>query len=138
MKTVENKVTFDIPSSTDQIAKVIHSLEDFLASQDCCSEAVCEVTLAVSEAVTNAIVHGNKKNARRHVFLTFSIIGSKLRILIEDQGTGFDEKQIPNPMALQNRMKPSGRGIYLMQALMDKVVFKRKGKGMQVEMIKQI
>jgi len=131
-------VSFEVPSSTAEIAKVIHTLENFLNSVDCCTEPVGEVTLAASEAVTNAIIHGNKKDVQKKIFITFRKTASELSVIIEDQGDGFEPDKIPNPMTPKNRMKTTGRGIYLMKAVVDKVIFNRKKSGMQVKLIKYL
>lgn len=138
MKKNVKTVSFEVPSSTAEIAKVVHNLESFLVSNNCYDEPIGEVTLAASEAVTNAIIHGNKKDIQKKIFITFQLNSSELRVTIEDQGAGFEPDKIPNPMSPDNRMKTTGRGIYLMKAVVDKVIFNRKKSGMQVKLIKYL
>jgi serine/threonine-protein kinase RsbW len=108
-------------------------LDSTLESIDCAETAVLEVArrgglrestlehigLAVHEVVTNAIVHGNGSNARKKVVVKVSRTPDELRILISDQGNGFDPDCLLDPLSPQGLLEGSGRGIYLARTFMD-------------------
>jgi serine/threonine-protein kinase RsbW len=82
-------------------------------------------------------VHGNRGDETRRVTLELDVDGSGLEIRVRDQGTGFDPTRLPDPLALENLCRSSGRGILLMRALMDAVTFCRpRGGGTEVGMRK--
>jgi len=80
-----------------------------------------EINLALDEAITNAIKHGNKEDASKSVYVRAEISVREARFIIRDQGGGFDPAKVPDPRVTINRFKPSGRGILLMRNLMDEV-----------------
>jgi serine/threonine-protein kinase RsbW len=85
-----------------------------------CREATLEhIGLAVHEVVTNAIVHGNRSNVQKKVVVTISRTPDELRILISDQGDGFDPDCLLDPLSPQGLLEGSGRGIYLARTFMD-------------------
>ena len=82
------------------------------------------LAIALTEAVGNAIVHGNKKDPRKKVTIVVHAKGKQsVLISVSDQGKGFDPKQLMNPTSPENLMKESGRGIFILKALMDDVTF---------------
>jgi serine/threonine-protein kinase RsbW len=96
-----------------------------------------QVNLAVIEAGTNAIKHGNKNDPNKSAQFRFLIAEDKLTIFVKDCGTGFNPENVGNPLSPENFMKPSGRGIFLMKALMDEVeYFVEENVGTEVRMVK--
>ena len=85
------------------------------------------VLIAVTEAVNNAIVHGNKEKKRKKVEISLKHSKNKLSFIVSDEGVGFDEKKIPDPTNPKNVTNIKGRGVFLMKALSDEIFFKNKG-----------
>jgi anti-sigma regulatory factor (Ser/Thr protein kinase) len=85
------------------------------------------VLIATLEAVNNAIVHGNKKNEKLDVDIEFITIKDDLMLIVEDQGKGFDYKNIPDPTSPENIEKINGRGVFLMEKLSDHIEFENNG-----------
>lgn len=85
------------------------------------------VLIAVTEAVNNAIFHGNRNDIEKQVHLSATIIDNELNITIKDNGVGFDYDNLPDPTAPENIEKETGRGIFLMRSLADKVEFEENG-----------
>ena len=81
------------------------------------------IGLAVREAVTNAVQHGNRKDPQKRVWIYFSILEDRLRISVRDQGEGISEETIPDPLDPENLLKPGGRGIFFVRSFMDNVKF---------------
>lgn len=101
------------------------------------------VGVAVRESVINAIKHGNRNDASKHVVVAFETTSSEqvveLTIRVRDQGQGFDPEQIADPRATENLLKSSGRGIFLVQGFMDDVQIERVSEGgMEIRMTKRV
>ena len=93
------------------------------------------MTLAIREATANAMKHGNKQDPDKVAEVTFEIDAKTIMIRIQDQGEGFDPSGLPDPLAPENILKGTGRGIFLMRQLMDEVEFRFDG-GSQVTLRK--
>ena len=102
-------------------------------------EDVYWVGLSIREAVTNAILHGNKNNSKIPVILSFKQGTDSLIVTVTDQGEGVDESRLPDPRDPENLFKPGGRGIFLVKSFMDKVFFSApEGGGNELVMEKYI
>jgi serine/threonine-protein kinase RsbW len=97
------------------------------------------VDLAVREAVANAIKHGNGQDPGKRVRVDGGLEGGELVIRIEDEGAGFDPVALGDPLAPENMMKPSGRGIFYMRNFMDGIEYDaRPGGGTVVTLRKRM
>ena len=100
------------------------------------------VSVAVRESVVNAIKHGNKGDASKRVTVDFSPVpadnAQELIIRVEDQGEGFVPEEVADPLAPENILKSSGRGIFLIRNFMDETVLKKVPGGMEIKMVKKI
>jgi len=83
-------------------------------------------------------LHGNAYDPAKRVNLTFEHTGSDLIITIADEGKGFVPDEVPNPLAPENLLKDSGRGIFLMRTFMDEVRFRKLNSGTEITLIKRI
>jgi serine/threonine-protein kinase RsbW len=106
-------------------------------------EALHWVGVAVRESVINAIKHGNSGDERKHVYVEFTPIDgarpSGIQIRVRDEGPGFDPDALPDPLAPENMLKASGRGIFLIRSFMDELVLRRAPEGgMEVVMVKRV
>ncbi len=93
-----------------------------------------KLMVSLTEAVNNAIVHGNKSDPAKKVIVRCEVLPGWLLLMVCDQGNGFNPGKVGNPLARQNLMKESGRGIFLMRTLMDKVEFKPGNEGTEVRL----
>jgi serine/threonine-protein kinase RsbW len=88
-----------------------------------------DIQIALGEALANAVIHGNRENLHKCVYVTCRLsMDGEVLLTVHDEGDGFDSGAIPDPTDRHNRLLPNGRGIYLMRALMDEVCFKENGK----------
>jgi serine/threonine-protein kinase RsbW len=88
-----------------------------------------EIELAVREAVANAVLHGNGCDPGKKVFLNAAVRPSGLVICVRDEGKGFDPEAVPDPLVSGNLLQESGRGLFLVKAYMDKVIWKPAPQG---------
>jgi serine/threonine-protein kinase RsbW len=89
--------------------------------------------VAASEAVNNAIAHGNKNDPTKNVTMDVDFNGEReIVIAVEDEGGGFNPANLPDPLLPENLLKPSGRGIHIMKSLMDRVDFDFTNHGTKI------
>ncbi len=126
--------TTRIPSSTAAARQVASQVVAEAEAHGYCPEAVFAIKLALEEALTNAIKHGNRRDPAKMVRFEYTISPTRTEIRIVDEGGGFDPTDLPDPTADENLECPTGRGIMLMRAYMDHVEFNACGNA--VRMIK--
>ncbi|HVZ22307.1 MAG TPA: ATP-binding protein [Vicinamibacterales bacterium] len=136
-------VRLDFHSTLDMLdlVQVVSDHVGRLAGLD--EDSVHWVGVAVRESVINAIKHGNGGNAHKRVHVEFTPIGARaaggLSIRVRDEGAGFDPSSLPDPLAPENLLKSSGRGIFLIRSFMDEVVLQQAPEGgMEVVMVKRV
>ena len=96
-----------------------------------------QVGMAVRECTVNAVVHGNRYNKNKRVHLQIERSESDLTITIGDEGEGFDINSLPDPLAPENLLRQSGRGLMLARAFMDDFdLHSRSGGGTEVRLVK--
>jgi len=97
------------------------------------------IGMSVRECMVNAVVHGNRYNTRKKVHLTVSRTAGRLEIVVGDEGSSFDVSKLPDPLAEENLLRQSGRGLLMMQAFMDEFqVRPRQPLGTEVRMVKYL
>jgi serine/threonine-protein kinase RsbW len=95
--------------------------------------------MAVREAAVNAVVHGNRYNARKKIHLAVSRTADRLTISIGDEGEGFEMNSIPDPLASENLLRQSGRGLLLIRAFVDEFELRRRQPGgSEVRLVKYL
>lgn len=96
------------------------------------------VAMAVREAVVNAVLHGNEYDPSRHVEVGLENTGTDLVFTIADEGRGFNPESVPDPLAPENLLRGTGRGIFLIRSLMDEVHFRQLHPGTELTLIKHL
>jgi len=137
-RIVKTKNQISIPSSLDYLKDVDQFVEGKLKRIGLSESELADVAISVTEAVTNAIVHGNKNDEDKKVEVTLKIKEPDLVVWVKDQGEGFDPGAVPNPVAKDNILKKVGRGIFILKSLMDDVDFEfQSDGGTLVKMVKR-
>ena len=136
-------VHLELQSTIDVLDHLQHVAEDVSRRAGLDDEAVHWTSMAVRECVINAITHGNKSDPAKKVFVDFSVQrrdGDRcLEVVVRDQGTGFEPSEVTNPLAPENILNTSGRGIFLVRQFMDEVKFQpAPGGGTEVRMRKHL
>lgn len=118
---------------------LVHAVTDEMARMaGFDGDASLNISLAVREAATNAVVHGNAGDERKLVRVRFGVDGNVLTVWVHDEGDGFNPDDVGDPRDPMNVGRTSGRGIFLMRSFMDEVSFFRDGEdGMRVCMVKR-
>lgn len=117
-----------LPSQIEIISPFVDQLMRFITRFRNADGSELDIDLALHEALANAIVHGNRRDARKLVFVVCRCtIDGEVSIRVQDQGQGFDVDTVADPTTTNNRLLAHGRGIYLMKTLMDEIWFEQGG-----------
>jgi len=122
----------EISSKIEELRKVEKLVDELSAEHTISSEVYGNILIAVLEAANNAILHGNKLDDNKKVNILVSSIGENLTFKIDDEGPGFDYKNVPDPTAPENIENVNGRGIFLMEKLSDNIEFTRNGASVEL------
>lgn len=133
--TSSKPLRFTIPSEYAAGRDVQKRILDDVAASGFNDQSTFAIKLALEEALINAIKHGNKLDPKKTVTIKAKVTPKVCEIEIEDQGPGFDRKDVPDPTLEENIEKCSGRGILLIEAYMDKAKWDNKGR--RLKMVKK-
>jgi serine/threonine-protein kinase RsbW len=125
-----------IANDSHVLKEVSKVLIDDLKAMEVDEDIIFDVYVGFEEALRNAMVHGNKSDPDKEVTVETAIEGNKVTIIVEDEGEGFDPESLPDPTLEENLLKESGRGVYLINHLMDEVSYENGGR--RVVMIKYL
>lgn len=117
------------PSRVESIADATAAAAEAARLAGLTDDAVFGIDMAVREAVTNAVLHGNRRDETKAVELGLRPGGASFVVTVRDEGAGFDPSTVPDPTDPQNLLKASGRGILFMRTFMDDVTWERHPEG---------
>ena len=138
MAMTEQRVSYTLDSSLETIDSAEEKATRIATELGFGDDEVMQISMAVREGAVNAVLHGNAYAADKKVTLAFERICDELIITIRDQGKGMDLSKIPNPLAPENLLKTSGRGIFLMRSFMDVVEIRPSSTGTELKLIKHV
>lgn len=117
-----------MPSQVDAITPLVSQLMLFISKFRHPDQSELDIEIALREAMVNAVIHGNRENPEKRVHVACRCdTAGQVEIIVRDQGDGFDKKAIADPTSPGNVLNTHGRGIYLMEALMDESWFEEGG-----------
>lgn len=119
--------SLDVLSDFSELSRVETFVDEFCSSNQVDEVLYGNVLIAVTEAVNNAIFHGNQQNSSKHVKLLVGTGNDSFCFSIKDEGDGFDFNHLPDPTSPENILKENGRGVFLMKALSDDLEFDDNG-----------
>jgi serine/threonine-protein kinase RsbW len=135
--TVET-TELSLPSRIETVATAAAAVAKFIGRYGISDDAAFGIDMAVREAVTNAVLHGNRQDENKTVDIVLKSSPDAVEISVHDQGPGFNPEDVPDPTANENIMKTSGRGIFFMRTFMDEVDWLiRPEGGTTVRMLKR-
>lgn len=126
-----------IQSSHDLVHKLCQDILGEAKRSHFNRDEIFGIHLAIEEAMTNAVKHGNKEDQLRQINVKYSITPDKFEISITDEGSGFRPGKVPDPRCGENLYKATGRGMLLMRAYMDSVEYNEKGNCVQMVKYRQ-
>ncbi len=128
----------EVPSDQDYLAEVDNFTEKLIKKTLLPSSDVDDVAIVISEAVNNAMVHGNNLDVTKSVKIRLYSCSKYIRIVIQDEGGGFSPEDVPDPREDENLLKASGRGLLIIRHLMDEVSYRSVKSGTQIIMDKYV
>jgi serine/threonine-protein kinase RsbW len=128
-----------LDSTLESVDQAEHAALEMARESGFGEEDLDRIGMSVRECMVNAVVHGNRYNAHKKVTLSLSRTPEKFTIRISDQGEGFEPGEVPDPVAGDNLLRHSGRGIFLMKTFMDDLQVRRlQPGGMEVTLVKNV
>lgn len=126
-----------LESTLESVARVEAAAFECARSAGFDEDTASNLAMVAREAVVNAVIHGNRYDLTKHITAAFETTADALRIRICDQGDGVDVEALPDPLAPENLLRASGRGIFLIRAFMDEVHFRKLTPGTEVTLVKR-
>jgi serine/threonine-protein kinase RsbW len=134
----EQRVSYTLESTLDTVNSAEETATKLASEAGFDDEEVMKIAMAVREAAVNAVLHGNAYDPGKKVTVAFERTAKELVITIRDQGKGLDPSKIPDPLAPENLLKTSGRGIFLIRSFMDAVEINPSQTGTEIKLIKHV
>jgi serine/threonine-protein kinase RsbW len=132
-----NRVSLKLDSVLESVQKVEYTAESYAQQAGFDEDTTSNISMVAGEATANAVLHGNKKDPAKFVTAVFELTDAALKISIADEGPGLDPDKIPDPLAPENVMRSSGRGVFLMRHYMDEVHFRQLTPGTEITLVKR-
>jgi len=132
------RLSFKLASTMDSVAEIEAAAEKLAQDAGLDEDEGFRVAMAVREAAVNAVLHGNGYDPNKQVSVSFENTGAALVITIADQGEGLDPETLPDPLAPENLLRGTGRGIFLIRSFLDEVHFRQLHPGTELTLIKHL
>jgi serine/threonine-protein kinase RsbW len=131
-------MSFSLSSTMESVSEVEAVAEKMAAEAGLDEDERFHLTMAVREAAVNAVLHGNEYDPSKLITVSAENTGSSLVFTIADQGKGLDPDTLPDPLAPENLLRGTGRGIFLIRSFMDEVHFRQLHPGTELTLIKHL
>lgn len=127
-----------IPSNIDKIEEAADFVEKAAQKMKFGETEVDNIVIAITEAISNAIIHANKSDHKKKVTIEIDFTDDEMITKVKDEGPGFDPNKIADPLHPDNLLKESGRGIFILNSFLDSVDYSFTNKGTVVTMVKKL
>ncbi len=131
-------VSYTLESTLDSVNMAEQTADQIATRAGFPEDERHQIMMAVREAAVNAVLHGNAYDPAKKMTVTYEAEPGQLTIRIADQGRGLDPEEIPDPLAPENLLKQSGRGVFLIRSFMDEVSFKNLHPGTEITLVKRV
>ena len=137
-KPRDGRLRFQLPSTMESVSEVEAAAEKYAAEAGLDEDERFRLTMAVREAAVNAVLHGNDYDPAKQITASFENNGKSLIITVSDEGKGLDPDALPDPLAPENLLRGTGRGIFLIRSFMDEVHFRQLHPGTELTLVKHL
>lgn len=124
--------TLKLPSSTQSICRLEEFIHCVASKYNICQEKFPDILISLTEAVNNAIIHGNQENENKYVHIVLDETSRGLAFTVHDEGTGFNPMSLPDPTSPDHLDCCGGRGVFLMNQLADEVRYLNNGRSVEM------
>jgi len=130
------RVSYTLESTLASVNKAEQAAAELAAKSGFDEDECGRIAMAVREAAVNAVLHGNRYDPAKRMTVSFEATAHALTVAVRDEGPGLDPSNVPDPLAPENLLKQSGRGIFLIRAFMDEIYFRALSPGTEITMVK--
>ncbi len=123
MQDTKYKLELNLASGEETINQIESKLDEMRKLITLTDEKFFNLMIAITEGINNAIYHGNKYNYSKKILFRIEASDNEIEVFIQDEGKGFNPEEVPDPREPENIIKNSGRGIFIIKALMNDVKF---------------
>jgi serine/threonine-protein kinase RsbW len=134
----EGPMRFSLSSTMESVSEVETAADKLAEAAGLDDDDRFRLAMAVREAAVNAVLHGNEYDPTKNITVSLENTGESLVISIADQGKGLDPETLPDPLAPENLLRGTGRGIFLIRSFMDEVHFRQLHPGTELTLIKHL
>lgn len=134
----ERGMSFSLSSTMESVSTVEAAADKLAEEAGLDEDERFRIAMAVREAAVNAVLHGNEYDPAKQIVVSMENTGTSLVITIADQGRGLDPAAIPDPLAPENLLRGTGRGIFLIRSFMDEVNFRQLHPGTELTLVKHL
>jgi len=134
----EGRTSFSLNSTMESVSEVEAAADKMAEEAGLDEDERFRIGMAVREAAVNAVLHGNEYDPEKQINVSLENTGKSLVISIADQGKGLNPETIPDPLAPENLLRGTGRGIFLIRSFMDEVHFRQLHPGTELTMVKHL
>jgi serine/threonine-protein kinase RsbW len=131
-------MNFALSSTMDSVAEVEAAAEKLAIDAGLDEDESFKIAMALREAAVNAVLHGNEYDSSKKIHVSMQNNGSSLVFTVADEGKGLDPDSLPDPLAPENLLRGTGRGIFLIRSFMDEVNFRQLQPGTEMTLIKHL
>jgi len=134
----KGRLNFHLCSTMESVGEVEEAADKLAAEAGLSEDERFHVAMAVREAAVNAVLHGNEYDPSRQIAVGLENTGKDLIFTVADEGRGFVPEEVPDPLAPENLLRGTGRGIFLIRSLMDEVHFRQLHPGTELTLVKHL
>jgi serine/threonine-protein kinase RsbW len=134
----EGPIRFSLNSTMESVSEVEAAADKLAEKAGLDEDERFRLTMAVREAAVNAVLHGNEYDPTKQIAVSLENTGDDLVISVADQGKGLDPETLPDPLAPENLLRGTGRGIFLIRSFMDEVHFRQLHPGTELTLVKYL
>jgi serine/threonine-protein kinase RsbW len=131
-------MNFALNSTMESVAEVEAAAEKLAIEAGLDEDESFKVAMALREAAVNAVLHGNEYDSTKKIHVSMQNNGASLIFTVADEGKGLDPDSLPDPLAPENLLRGTGRGIFLIRSFMDEVNFRQLQPGTEMTLIKHL